>query len=120
MVRRREPVGVDELFALFQDHDIYLFPSLYEPFALTLIHALHAGVPTVASAVGGNTEIVHNRETGMLFRNNDAHDLARAVLALHREPLLRQRVARQARLVSSRFTFAHMVENIDRALRAVS
>lgn len=119
MVTFREPVSVDALFDLFQSCDVYLFPSLYEPFALTLIHALHAGVPTVASAVGGNVEIVHDRETGMLFRNNDVQDLAQAVLTLQRGSRLRQLVSRRARTVASGFTFQRMVEKIDRALRSM-
>lgn len=117
MVRFREPVSVEALFDLFQEYDVYLFPSLYEPFALTLIHALHAGIPTVASAVGGNVEIVHDRETGVLFRNNDVFDLAQAVLALQRDPRLRQFVSRRARMEAWEFTFQRMVAKIDYSLR---
>jgi glycosyltransferase involved in cell wall biosynthesis len=61
------PVPEPALFDLFQAHDIYVFPSLYEPFSLTLIHGLASGIPTVASRAGGNVEIVHDRETGLLF-----------------------------------------------------
>src|SRR5262249_53876732 len=53
----------NDLFALFQQHDIYLFPSLFEPFALMLLRALEAGIPTVASAVGGNVDIVVDHRT---------------------------------------------------------
>lgn len=56
----RPSVPEDQLPALFNSHDIYLFPSLYEPFSLTLIHALFNGIPTVASDIGGNLEIVTN------------------------------------------------------------
>jgi len=116
-VHFHEPVSIEALFDLFQDHDVYLFPSLYEPFALTLIHALNAGIPTVASAVGGNVEIVHDRETGMLFRNHDSADLAQAVVSLHRNPRLRLSVSRRARIMSWEFTFQRMVEKIEHALR---
>ena len=84
----RPAVPEESLFALFQDHDVYLFPSLYEPFSLTLIHALAAGIPTVASRIGGNIEIVHERETGLLFAKSDAADLARAVAELAADPAL--------------------------------
>ncbi len=46
------PVAEDELLSLFNEHDIFVFPSLYEPFSLTLIHALASGIPTVASDAG--------------------------------------------------------------------
>lgn len=117
MVVFREPVPLNQLFSLFQEYDIYLFPSLYEPFALTLINALHAGIPTVASNVGGNPEIVFNEETGVLFRKNDAEDLANAVLKLYRQPLQRAHISRRARHVAWKYTFEKMIARIDRTLR---
>jgi glycogen(starch) synthase len=101
------------LFELFQAHDIYLFPSLYEPFSLTLILALAAGIPTVASRVGGNVEIVHEDESGLLFDRGDAEGLARAVARLGADPSLRERLAVGGRRVSARFTFSRMIEGMD-------
>jgi len=98
---------------LFQAHDIYLFPSLYEPFSLTLILALAAGIPTVASRVGGNVEIVHEDESGLLFDRGDAEGLARAVARLGADPSLRERLAVGGRRVSARFTFSRMIEGMD-------
>jgi glycosyltransferase involved in cell wall biosynthesis len=101
------------LFGLFQEHDIYLFPSLYEPFSLTLIHALAAGIPTVASRVGGNVEIVHEGKTGLLFAKSDAADLAHAITHLATDPALRVRVSAGAREVAASFTFDRMVDAIE-------
>ena len=81
-----EPVPAKELPAVFNSHDIYLFPSLYEPFSLTLIHALASGIPTVASDVGGNPEIVVEGETGLLYPKDDASILAERVIELARAP----------------------------------
>jgi len=116
-IRFREPVAPDTLNELFQQYDIYLFPSLYEPFALTLIFALFAGIPTVASAAGGNTEIVFDGESGALFTKGDAQDLARRVVQLVNDPVYRVSISRRGRVISSQFTFATMIEKIDRSLR---
>ena len=113
------PVAEEDLFDLFQQHDIYLFPSLYEPFSLTLIHALACGVPTAASRAGGNAEIVRDGESGVLFERGDPADLARAVLRLARDPALRARVSTGGREASARFTFEAMVDGMEAYLRDV-
>jgi glycogen synthase len=111
------PVAEDALFDLFQQHDIYLFPSLYEPFSLTLIHALACGIPTAASRAGGNVEIVRDGESGVLFEKGDPADLARAVLRLARDPALRAGVSARGRAAASRFTFESMVDGMEAFLR---
>lgn len=115
-IELREPVPESELFELFQAHDIYLFPSLYEPFSLTLIHALAAGIPTVASNIGGNVEIVRDRETGVLFEKGNSCDLARAVQQLIADNALRVRVGANAREIAKSFTFERMVTQMEQFL----
>ena len=112
----RPPIPEQSLFGLFQDHDVYLFPSLYEPFSLTLIHALAAGIPTIASRLGGNVEIVHEGKTGLLFAKSDAADLARAITNLSTDPALRVRVSAGARKVAACFTFDRMVDSMENYL----
>ncbi len=102
-------VAEQALPALFDAHDIYLFPSLYEPFSLTLIHALACGIPTIASRAGGNPEIVRDGQSGLLSDKGSAADLARAIGELAADPPLRARLSRGGRLAAAQFTFARMV-----------
>lgn len=106
------PVLESELFGLFQNYDIYLFPSLYEPFSLTLIHALRAGIPTIASDVGGNPEIVFHEQTGLLFRQADAKHLAAQVVKFAHNKNLRVTVSSRARDHANQFTFNRMISQI--------
>jgi glycosyltransferase involved in cell wall biosynthesis len=108
-IELRPSVPEDALPALFDAHDIYLFPSLYEPFSLTLIHALALGIPTVASATGGNVEIVQDGESGVLFRKGDAQHLATAITRLATDGGLRVRLADGGSRAARRFTFERMV-----------
>jgi glycosyltransferase involved in cell wall biosynthesis len=110
------PVAEAALPALFAAHDLYLFPSLYEPFSLTLVHALANGIPTVASDAGGNVEIVRDRETGLLFRKGDPGDLARAVATLLADPALRAAAAAGGREAARGYTFEIMTERMERLL----
>jgi glycosyltransferase involved in cell wall biosynthesis len=55
---------------------MFVCPSRREPFANVILEALAAGVPVVASAVGGNTELVHHEKHGLLFPAEDEQALA--------------------------------------------
>jgi glycogen(starch) synthase len=112
------PVAEDELLSLFNEHDIFVFPSLYEPFSLTLIHALAAGIPTVASDAGGNVEIVSHERTGLVFERLSADQLAAAVVRLCTDAALRERISDTAIRVAHRYTFRRMIERIERELYA--
>lgn len=111
-----EPVEEGVLPEVFASHDIYLFPSLYEPFSLTLIHALRAGIPTVASDAGGNGEIVFNRCSGLLFHRGDPAGLATATITLARDDALRAKVAEEGRRMALGFSFGRMVGEVERCL----
>lgn len=119
-IELQPPVPEAGLPALFAAHDIYLFPSLYEPFSLTLIHALACGIPTIASRVGGNPEIVADGETGLLVPRGDAAALARAVARLAQDPALRARVARQGAEAARRFTFRRMADGMESFLEGAA
>jgi glycosyltransferase involved in cell wall biosynthesis len=111
-IERLPSVPESELPALFNAYDIYLFPSLYEPFSLTLIHALALGIPTIASNTGGNPEIVTDDESGLLFAKGDAADLARAVTALAPDGARRARLAAGGQRAAAAFTFERMVREM--------
>lgn len=119
VISLRPPVKEHELPALFAAHDIYVFPSLYEPFSLTLIHALGEGIPTIASDAGGNTEIVVDGVTGLVYPRGDSNALADRIARLAREPELRHRLARAGKEAATRFTFDTMVDRMERVLKGI-
>jgi L-malate glycosyltransferase len=55
---------------------VFALPSLYEPLGIAALEAMAAGLPVVATAVGGLREIVADGQTGFLCRPDDAGDLA--------------------------------------------
>jgi glycogen(starch) synthase len=108
----RASVPEGDLPALFNEYDIYLFPSLYEPFSLTLIHALALGIPTIASDAGGNVEIVRDGESGALFRKGDPRSLADAITGLANDGAMRARIAEGGAREAARFKFERMVSDM--------
>ena len=77
--------------------DIFVLPSKSEALSNSLMEAMACGCVAVASAVGGNPELVREGETGLLFPAGDAGALARCLLQLARDTELRRRMAAQAR-----------------------
>ena len=109
VIVRRPTVAETALSKLFSEQDVYVFPSLYEPFSLTLIHALAAGIPTIASDAGGNVEIVEDGVSGLIYPKGDAASLARKIGRLALEPDLREALSRGGRDAARRFSFDTMI-----------
>ncbi|PWR02524.1 hypothetical protein DKT77_11400 [Meridianimarinicoccus roseus] len=113
----RSPVAPEVLPDLFASHDMYVFPSLYEPFSLTLIHALASGIPTLASRVGGNVEIIRDGDTGLLFEKGDADGLTAAILRLVDTDGLINRLSTRGVAAAREFSRERMIAAMDAHLR---
>jgi glycosyltransferase involved in cell wall biosynthesis len=77
---------------LLRTSDIYVQPSLREPFGVAVLEAMAAGLPVVASATGGLLDTVVPGETGLLVPPGDAIALAGAIRELVGDPDLRRRM----------------------------
>lgn len=76
--------------AVMRGLDVLLMPSLWEGFGLTLLEAMSARVPVVASHVSAIPEIVVHQETGFLVAPRDPGAMAYALRLLLADPLLRK------------------------------
>lgn len=79
--------------------DVQVVPSLwYENAPLTIYSAQAAGVPVVASDLGGMSEVVSHEHNGLLFRCGDVADLAKSLRRLASEPQLVERLSVNAQV----------------------
>jgi glycosyltransferase involved in cell wall biosynthesis len=81
-----------EKINLYHSAAFFVCPSRREPFANVILEALAAGVPVVASAVGGNPELVHHGQHGLLFPAEDDKALADTLHHLIEAPALLARL----------------------------
>ena len=82
------PYAHDALREVLEQVDMVVVPSVwYENAPLTITSALAAGVPVIASDIGGMAEFVQDGINGLLFRMGDAEDLARRIDEIAREPV---------------------------------
>lgn len=81
--------GMDGYYASV---DINAISSLSETFPYAVTEAARAGIPTVASRVGGLPKIIISGETGMLFEPRDTQMMAQCILALANDEDFRRRL----------------------------
>lgn len=85
------------LVELFRTSDIFVLPSQAETFGIAAVEASAAGLPVIASAVGGLTDIVADGETGFAIPPGDRGALATRLRVLVEHPELRRQMGAAAR-----------------------
>jgi glycosyltransferase involved in cell wall biosynthesis len=91
-----------ELVGHYGRATVFVNPSLSDAFPLTVVEAMAAGLPIVASAVGGVPESVADEITGLLVKPDSAESLASGLCRLLGDSNLRARMAVAARERASR------------------
>jgi L-malate glycosyltransferase len=101
--------------ALLPGFDIYANSSVSEGISLTILEAMAAAVPVVATRVGGTPEIVIDETTGLMVTVRSPEALAGALVRLAGAPADRVAFGRAGRArVESAFTIDRMVEDYAR------
>jgi glycosyltransferase involved in cell wall biosynthesis len=96
---------------LLSSLDVYVTSSVTEGLSLALVEAAAAGLPAVATRVGGNPEVVDDGVTGLLVAAGKSAPLAAAIARLLNDPALRKRMGEAGRARAlSEFSEATMLE----------
>ncbi len=102
-------VPYDQLEEAYQYADIFVLTSLSEGMPSVILEAMGAGLPVVASNVGGNNEIVHDGENGYLIEGDDVETLARRLTSLVNDQDLRDRMGKKSREMALEYDWAHIM-----------
>ena len=87
----------DDIPILNMNADIFVFPSFHENLSFSLLEAMVAKLPVIATSVGGNKEIVIDGITGIVVPPHDANSLAIAMLRLVKNKQLRVSMGKAGR-----------------------
>ena len=124
LLQLRDDLRVDESRCLFERAtknvpywlgaiDVFVLPSRSEACANSLIEAMACGCCVVASAIGGNLELIEHRQTGLLFRSDDVDSLvAELETAIHDEQLRRRLGKNAACSTRERFSWETAARNM--------
>jgi glycosyltransferase involved in cell wall biosynthesis len=91
------PGDRSDISSLLQTMDVFVLPSLAEGISNTVLEAMATGLPVVATAVGGNPELVTEGQTGHLVPAGDAQALCSALVRIVESPALRSNMGHAAR-----------------------
>jgi len=98
----RDPV--DDVEKYYASADIFVLPSIYEPFGNANLEALATGLPILTSAHSGAAEILEHGKNGMVVENPpDPKEIAENINHLF-DPAARENMGRNARLLAEKFT----------------
>lgn len=105
------PGARDDVAQLLREMDVFVLGSRREGISNTVLEAMASGLPVVATATGGNLELVRDGESGRLVPPGDSPALAAALLEYLADPQLRAAHGRQARqLAEQQYSLRGMVD----------
>jgi len=85
---------IEQIYALL---DLFVLPSIREPFGLVLLEAMASGIPVVATGSGGPNEFIQSGENGILVPSRDAKMIAQSVKLLLQNKEKAKAIARLGR-----------------------
>jgi glycosyltransferase involved in cell wall biosynthesis len=93
----------EDTFGLMSACDVFVLNSTYEGFPHVVLEAMAAGLPVIATAVGGTPELVRDGDNGLLIAAHANGALAKSLMRLGSSPEERQRLAAGARRTAQGF-----------------
>jgi glycosyltransferase involved in cell wall biosynthesis len=110
------PGYVDNACRILKYFDVFVMSSLMEGMPITLLEAMRAGMPIVATAVGGIPEALEGGKCGILVPPGSAIDLAKSITELHENYKLKQELSIKSKI---RFQEEFTVEKMEERYRSV-
>ena len=112
--------GSAELEAEFAKADVFVLPSVHEPFGIAALEALKRGVPLVAANVGGLPDFVADGENGLLFDPSDPAALVAAIGRVFGDRPLADRMISAGLETAARFSWPRVIDDLEKVYGEVS
>jgi glycosyltransferase involved in cell wall biosynthesis len=104
----------EDLPKFYSSADVFVGPSVYEPFGIVYLEAMACETPVIATNVGGPLEIVRDGETGFLVNVGDVEGVADKINTLLGDDALRIEMGRQARQdVIARYSWEKTTDHLE-------
>jgi glycosyltransferase involved in cell wall biosynthesis len=102
----------ERLSQAYASADIFVFPSALETFGLVVTEAMAAGLPVVASRVGGVTDVVQEGRTGYTFEVNDIDAMIEGVARIAADRVCLTQMGHEARAFAETQTWDAMMDEV--------
>jgi glycosyltransferase involved in cell wall biosynthesis len=111
------PVPYNKRHTFFQQADFFVLPSYGEGMPIALLEAMAAGLPIIATRVGGIPELIENEVEGFLIEPGDITTLAARIECLANDPVLRDRMGARSREKAQQFDHQVMISQLTQEIR---
>ncbi len=102
------------IHAFYQLADVYISPTVWEGFGLTLLEAMASHLPVIASNKGGIVSIIEDNVNGLLVSSRNASEIASKVNLLFSDDKLRKRLGDAAyKIVVDKFTWEKITDEFE-------
>lgn len=106
--------AIKQVLPVLKSFHIFVLPSLSEAFGITLLEAMKAGVPIVATKVGGIPEIIRHNHNGLLVEPKDAKALAGTLMKLLNDKKLQHKLTQNHAKSVEEFSANRMIEQTEK------
>jgi glycosyltransferase involved in cell wall biosynthesis len=104
----------EDLPSIYATFDLFLLSSRREGICNSLLEAMAMGIPVVATDVGGTKELIVDGQTGYMVSEGDVEGMARSLLGLARNDVLRKKLGDAARKrIEEDFSFTLRLTRIE-------
>ena len=104
LYRHTPNVARRQLPAIYQEADVFVFPTLIEGMPLVVLEAMACGIPVITTSHGPG-DIVRDGLDGFIVPIRDANAISARLEQLYRDPALREQMGRNAREQAARHTW---------------
>lgn len=109
-----------EIAAYYTDSDVFILPSIWEGFPLTLLEAWAARLPVIITNVGGITKICANKENALIIPSKDSKKVSEAMMTLIKDQNLRRKLGENGRkLVEKKYNWENITKEVEKIYKEV-
>ena len=91
-----------------------MLPSFHEGLTLSVIEAMHFGLPCVVSDVRGNKDLIVNNKGGFVYSPNDSKSFADGIYKLYQNKSLLKRFGAYNKKQSKKYEIANVIAELDK------
>ncbi len=117
-VRLLGRLSKEAMGAAIKAADVFVLNTAHESLSHQILEVMDIETPIVTTAVGGNTELITDNESGLLVPYNDIPAIKSSITKILENPSLRDRIVKAAKEKSQQFEQKVMIDQIEKVLLA--
>ncbi|MGD6932920.1 MAG: glycosyltransferase family 4 protein [Candidatus Bathyarchaeia archaeon] len=104
---------IDDIREIYWISDVFVLPTIYDPFPLAALEAMASGLPVIVSSHAGTKDIISDGQNGLLLSNpSNVSELSAHLRTLIRSDKTRRTIAAEGRLIAEKLSWENMSKEV--------